>query len=171
MNRRRMIVNGMLVGVAVVVTGLLFPSLNRALAADTKKVLFFSKSSGFEHAVIKQKDGQPSFVEKILSEKAPKLGVEFTYSKDGSLFTPDYLSKFDAYVFYTTGELTAAGKDGNPPMSKEGKAAFLDAIKNGKGFVGIHSATDTFHTGETADTDTKGIRAWRYRNLGEKADP
>ena len=32
-------------------------------------------------------------------------------------------------------------------MSKEGKAAFLQAIHDGKGFVGIHSATDTFHSG------------------------
>src|SRR4051812_31014111 len=83
---------------------------NVASAADTKKVLFFSKSANFEHAVIKQKDGQPSFVENILAEKAPQLGVEFTFSKDGSLFTPEYLSKFDAYMFYTTGDLTAAGK-------------------------------------------------------------
>jgi hypothetical protein len=136
-----------------------------------RKVLFFSKSSNFEHAVIKQNDGQPSFVEKILSELGPKHAIEFTYSKDGSLFTPDYLAKFDAYMFYTSGDLLSAGKDGNPPMTPAGKTAFLDAIKNGKGFVGLHSATDTFHTDETAATDTSRARTWRYRNLGERADP
>ena len=31
-------------------------------------------------------------------------------------------------------------------MSKEGKQAFLDAIHNGKGFVGFHCASDTFHS-------------------------
>jgi hypothetical protein len=31
-------------------------------------------------------------------------------------------------------------------MSKEGKQAFLDAIHGGKGFIGMHSATDTFHS-------------------------
>jgi hypothetical protein len=30
-------------------------------------------------------------------------------------------------------------------MTPEGKAALLDAIAHGKGFVGTHSATDTFH--------------------------
>ena len=39
-------------------------------------------------------------------------------------------------MFYTTGEL---------PISEEGKKALLDFIKRGKGFVGIHSATDTFY--------------------------
>ena len=56
-------------------------------------------------------------------------------------------------------------------MTATGKAAFLDAIKNGKGFIGAHSATDTFHTGKTAETNTNQARTWRYRNLGEKADP
>ncbi len=74
-------------------------------------------------------------------------------------------------MFYTSGDLLSAGKDKNPPMTPEGKAAFLDAIHNGKGFVGVHSAADTFHTGETFQTDTNRPRTWRYRNLGEKADP
>ncbi len=145
-----------------------------AIAAETgrpRKVLFFSKSSNFEHAVIKRRDGQPSFVEKILAELGPKQGIEFTFSKDGSLFTPEYLAQFDAYIFYTSGDLLAAGKDGNPPMTAAGKAALLDAIKNGKGFVGTHSATDTFHTGETTETDTNRPRTWRYRNVGDQADP
>jgi type 1 glutamine amidotransferase len=136
-----------------------------------RKVLFFSKSSNFEHAVIKHTDGQPSFVEKILTELGPKHGIEFTFSKDGSLFSPEYLAKFDAYMFYTSGDLLSAGKDHNPPLSEAGKAALLNAISNGKGFVGVHSATDTFHTGETADTNTSGPRTWRYRNLGDRADP
>src|SRR2546423_4442625 len=94
-----------------------------------KKVLFFSKSSNFEHAVIKRKDGKPSFVEDLLAQLGPKHGVQFTFSKDGSLFTPEYLAQFDAYMFYTTGDLLSAGKDGNPPMTTAGKAAFLQAIE------------------------------------------
>jgi catechol 2,3-dioxygenase-like lactoylglutathione lyase family enzyme/type 1 glutamine amidotransferase len=140
-------------------------------ASRSKKVLFFSKSSGYEHAVIKLKDGEQGFAQKILAEIGPKHGIEFTFSKDGSLFSPEYLAQFDAFAFYTTGDLCAAGKDDNPPMSAAGKTAFLDAIHNGKGFVGIHSATDTFHTGETVETDTKQPRTWRYRHLGDKADP
>jgi uncharacterized protein len=112
-----------------------------------KKVLFFSKSSGFEHDMIKQTNGQMSKAEVILAELGKTNNIEFTFTKDGSLFTPENIAKYDVFCFYTTGDLTTPGKDNNPPMSKEGKAAFLEAIHNGKGFVGIHAATDTFHSG------------------------
>ncbi len=127
--------------------GLLVIATLLSSAADgTKKVLFFSKSSGFQHSVIKRNAGQPAYAEQVLKELGAKHGFEFTFSKDGSLFNPTYLVQFDAYFFYTTGDLTEAGTDKNPPMSTEGKQAFLDAIKGGKGFVGTHSATDTFHS-------------------------
>jgi type 1 glutamine amidotransferase len=136
-----------------------------------KKVLYFTKSSNFEHSVVKRFAGNPSWSEQSLAKEGPKHGIEFTFSKDGSLFSPEYLAQFDAFMFYTSGDLTAPGKDGNPPMSPAGKAALLDAIAAGKGFIGIHSATDTFHTGETAETDTNRARTWRYANNAEKADP
>jgi type 1 glutamine amidotransferase len=62
--------------------------------------------------------------------------------------------------------LTKPGTDKQPPMSPEGKAAFLEAIKNGKGFIGTHSASDTFHT--EPDSKPEGTR---YRNYGDKSDP
>jgi uncharacterized protein len=157
-------------GAATLGLGLAGWPLKSAAGTGTKKVLFFSKSSGYEHAVIKRKNGEPSFVEKILAEQGPKRGIEFTFSKDGSLFTPEYLAKFDAYYFYTTGLLTEPGTDKNPPMTPAGKAAFLDAIKQGKGFIGTHSATDTFHTNEGPEDGTSN-RAPRYHNYGAKADP
>ncbi len=147
--------------------------LGRTAVADItkpKKILFFSKSSGYEHSVIKAADGKPGFAQKILAELGPKHGIEYTFSKDGSLFTPEYLAQFDAYHFYTTGSLTDAGTDKNPPMTPEGKAAFLDAIKQGKGFIGTHSASDTFHTGESAE-GWKSKGPTRYQNFGADADP
>lgn len=137
-------------------------------AADSKphKILFFTKSSGYEHSVISWKDGKPSHAEKVLLELGSKNGWEFTFSKDGSLFSPDYLSQFDAVMFYTTGDLCSAGTDGNPPMTLEGKQALFDYVKAGHGFVGTHSASDTFHTNNESN---KGPD--RYRNHGENADP
>jgi type 1 glutamine amidotransferase len=167
MNRREMILR---TGATALGLGLTGWNLTAAARPKTKKVLFFSKSSGFEHSVIKRKDGEPSFAENILTELGPKHGIDFTFSKDGSLFTPEYLAKFDAYFFYTTGLLTEPGTDKSPPMTPAGKAAFLDAIKNGKGFIGTHSATDTFHTNEGPDANTKD-RSARYQNYGEEADP
>jgi type 1 glutamine amidotransferase len=137
--------------------------------APVKKVLFFTKSAGWEHSVIKRENGKPSWAENILSEQGPKHHIEFTFSKDGSLFTPEYLAGFDAIMFYTTGDLTVKGNDGNPAMTPEGKQALLDAIKHGKGFVGIHSATDTFHTNEPGGTNPDP--APRYQTFGDKADP
>lgn len=136
-----------------------------------KKVLFFSKSSGFEHSVIKRVTGNPSFAENVLKELGEKHNIEFTYSKDGSLFTPEYLAQFDAYFFYTTGDLTLARNDdkygdNEPPMTPAGKAALLKAIENGKGFIGTHSATDTFHSEGNKDHSNA-----RYANDGDKADP
>ena len=136
------------------------------LAVSTpRKILFFTKSSGYEHAVISWKDGKPSHSEKVLLELGKKNGWEFTFSKDGSLFTPEYLAQFDTVMFYTTGDLCSAGTDGNPPMTMAGKKALFDYVKSGKGFLGTHSASDTFHTANEA---VKGPE--RYKNHGDQAD-
>lgn len=56
------------------------------------------------------------------------------------------LAPYEAFLFFTSGNLTDAGTDNNPPMSLQGKEALLAAIRNGKGFIGVHSASDTFHS-------------------------
>ena len=131
-----------------------------AAPAPKKKVLFFSKSSGYEHDAIKLvwKNGKPGYAFAPLRELGEKNNIEFTLSKDGSLFTPEYLAQFDAFVFYTTGDLTLARNnakfgDDHPPMTAAGKAALLAAIAGGKGFVGLHCAADTFHSPGNKDDD------------------
>jgi uncharacterized protein len=131
-----------------------------------KKILFFSKSSGFEHDMIKEKDGQPSEAQVILTQIGKDNNFDFTFTKDGSVFTPENIAKYDAFFFYTTGDLTESGTDHNPPMSKEGKAAFLEAIHNGKGFIGSHCAADTFHSPSGHDGGPG-----RWQNDGDNADP
>src|SRR5205809_6315286 len=104
-------------------------SITAAFAADPapkKKILLFTKSSGFEHSVISWSKGQPSHAEKILAELGEKNGWEFTFSKDGSKFSKDYLNQFDAVFFYTTGDLTTPGTDKQPPMTAAGKQALFD---------------------------------------------
>ena len=134
--------------------------------AAPKKILYFTKSSGFEHSVISWKKGQPSWSEGILKQLGDKNGWEFTFSKDGSKFSKDYLAQFDAVFFYTTGNLLEPGTDGQPPMTAEGKQALFDYVREGKGFIGSHSASDTFHTDNEAN---KGPE--RFKNHGDKADP
>ena len=133
--------------------------------APKHKLLFFTKSSGYEHSAITWKNGRPSVAEKVLLDLGAKNGWEFEFSKDGSKFSKDYLGQFDAVFFYTTGDLCSPGTDGNPPMSTEGKQALFDFVRSGKGFVGTHSASDTFHT------DNESVKGpERYANHGEKAD-
>lgn len=150
------------------------PALPAGRAAEApvpKRILFFTKCSNYEHSVVKQRAGNPSFAAQVLAEEGAKRGIVFTFSKDGSLFSPEYLAQFDGYIFYTSGDLLSAGKDGNPPMTPAGKQALLDAVRGGKAFIGVHAAADSFHTGETAATNTSQPRTWRYRTLGKDADP
>ncbi|MEP2776163.1 MAG: ThuA domain-containing protein [Luteolibacter sp.] len=143
----------------------IFAGLTLAAQAVPHKILFFSKSSGYEHDVISWKNGQPSFAEKVFLEIGETEGWTFEFSKDGSKFSPEYLGQFDTVIFYTTGDLTKEGRDKQPPMTADGKQALLDYIKAGNGFIGLHCATDTFHTSKD------GKELSRYENHGENADP
>ncbi len=55
-------------------------------AGKKKSVLVFTKSSGFEHAVVKVKDGQPSVAEKTVRALGDKYGFDVTATKDGRVF-------------------------------------------------------------------------------------
>ncbi|HEY7300328.1 MAG TPA: ThuA domain-containing protein [Xanthobacteraceae bacterium] len=109
-----------------------------------RSILFFSKSSGFEHDPVKPQGRHPS-----LAERTPtaigRHGFEILATKDGRIFDGD-LARYDAFFFFTTGDLTETGTDGTPPMSANGKKRLLVAIRSGKGFIGVHSASDTFHS-------------------------
>ena len=94
------------------------------------KVLYLTHSAGFKHEVL-------PLSEQIFKQIGERSGAfEVTAKQDCSVLSGDGLKPYDAVVFYTTGEL---------PISDAQKAAFLDFIRSGKGFVGIHSATDTFY--------------------------
>lgn len=135
-------------------------------AAPKHRLLFFSKSSGFEHSVITWSNGRPSHAEKVFNELGTKHQWEFEHSKDGSKFSPEYLKGFDAVIFYTSGDLCSPGTDKQPPMTPEGKQALFDYVKAGGGFIGLHSSSDSFHTHNESQ---KGPD--RYVNHGKDADP
>jgi type 1 glutamine amidotransferase len=150
LNRRQLLIAS---GAAAIVGPGAWDRLCAANAtAETKRVLFFTKSAGFPHPVVTRKGDQLSHAERILTDLGKQHGFEVTCSKDGTLFDPDKIGQWDAFAFETTGDLTTPGTDKTPPMSQAGKQAFLDAIHNGKGFMGMHCATDTFHSqGNTID--------------------
>jgi type 1 glutamine amidotransferase len=146
MKRRQMLLN---TGAAAV--GLSLLPLGWTLAEDRprRRVLMFTKSAGFQHGVIARKDDKPAHAEKVFTLAARQQGIDIEATKDGTVFDSD-LDQYDAFLFYTTGDLTREGTDKQPPMSAEGKKRFLDAISAGKGFFGSHCASDTFHTPKDA---------------------
>jgi type 1 glutamine amidotransferase len=158
-NRRQMLLAS---GAALLGAGTLARTTLAGPKAAAKKVLFFTKSSGFQHSVIARKNGELGLCERVLAQVGKEHGFEVVPCKDGRVFEPDKIGEWDAFIFYTTGDLTTLGnaqQEGPAhPMSKDGKKAFLDAIAGGKGFVGLHSATDTFHShGDQVDPYIKMI--------------
>lgn len=108
------------------------------------RVLVYTHSAGFEHAVVRRPDpegatGAPaeSLVERTLrelAERAPDL--EAVVSRDPAWFDPERLATLDAVLFFTTGEL---------PLTEPRREALLAFVREGGGFVGVHSATDTLY--------------------------
>jgi uncharacterized protein len=140
LNRRELLIAG---GAAWLGIG----EMGRALAqpkGDTKRVLFFTKSSGFQHSVITRNGDKLAHAEQILTDIGKEHGFDVVASKDGRLFEPDQIGQWDVFAFETTGDLTTPGTDKSPPISADGEKALYDAIRSGKGFVGMHCATDTF---------------------------
>ena len=125
------------------------PDKPYAKPAKARKLLVFSVTNGFHHASIAT--GQLAF-----SELGKKTGAfETVVSNDLANFEADALKQFDAVCFLsTTGEVFSPGKEQlktmTPEQVKEAeaksdrlKANLMAFIKEGKGFVGIHSATDS----------------------------
>lgn len=110
-----------------------------------RKLLFFTKSASFEHSSIRREGDQLSHAERVLTELGKQHGFEVICTKDGRVFDSD-LEQYDAFMFYTTGDLTTAGKDGQPPMTAVGKKRLIDAVAGGKGFLASHCGSDTFHS-------------------------
>jgi hypothetical protein len=139
---------------------------HRLFSAPKKSLLVFTKSSGFEHDVVKRKDGKLSICETTVTELGAKNGFDVTCSKDGRIFDSKDFHAHQAVFFFTTGDLTEAGTDKNPPMSPAGKQTLLTSIEQGLGFVGCHAASDTFHT----QPDPKDLSN-RYIAHGAQSDP
>jgi len=118
--------------------------------AQAQRILYLTKSAGFEHEAVKRMDGKPAFSEEVLKQLADENGADITITKDASLINADNLKNYDLVIFYTTGDLTQPSADGRdePPMGPGGLQALTDWIKAGGGFLGYHAATDTWGTPE-----------------------
>jgi type 1 glutamine amidotransferase len=93
-------------------------------------VLYLTQSAAFAHSVVPHSEA----VLTRLAAASPQF--DLNVSRDASLLTAKTLSQYAAVVFFTTGEL---------PMNTGQRAALLSYVRAGGGFVGVHSATDTFY--------------------------
>jgi len=124
-NRLTLLVTLMMLGAAIS-----FLLLLPGFAKNKLRVLYLTQSKGFKHQVLPES-------EKVMQELGEKHGFEVTISQEADkAITPENLKNLDVIMFYTTGEL---------PLSAEQKTALLNFVKSGKGFIGTHSATDTFY--------------------------
>lgn len=132
------------------------------------RILLLTKSSGFEHSVIKHDDSGTSLVDRVMTEVAQGMGATITCTKDASLIQAESLKNYDVVVFYTSGDLRQVGTDGHPPMPPEGPDALLDWIRAGGGFVGFHAATDTFASGGGPPTPYIEMIGGEFQTHGEQ---
>lgn len=122
-----------------------------ASVAKPRKLLVFSATAGFRHASI-------ATGKVALTEMGKKTGAfETVVSDDLSNFDPAKIGQFDAICFLsTTQDVFALHPEELKNMSDEEKKAaeantqlrrksLIDFIESGKGFVGIHAATDTLY--------------------------
>jgi len=111
---------------------------------EPKKLLYYTRSVSAEHPPVVLLEHGESVSDRVLKKWGAKNQMEFVCTKDGTIFDGD-LDQFDGFVFYSAGDLDAeVSLDGAPPMSREGKAKMLEAVRNGKGFVGFHATSDSW---------------------------
>jgi uncharacterized protein len=105
------------------------PAAAPAKPEKPRKILILDKAESYQHDCIPVANA--AF--EILGEKTGAYTVVITHDK--TMLNPAKLAEFDAILFNNTTQLTFT-----PGEQK----ALLDFVKSGKGFIGIHAASDNF---------------------------
>lgn len=114
-------------GVAPIEGGTPAHDADAGKATAPLRVLAFSRTTAFRH------DAIPAAIDALGREAGPR-GWSVTASEDPALFSDAGLAAFDVVVFLlTSGDILDAAQ----------QAALERFIQRGKGWVGIHSASDT----------------------------
>jgi type 1 glutamine amidotransferase len=106
---------------------LVFICFITVFSVQSQEVLVFTKTAGFRHESIE-----------VDVDAIKKLGFENNFvvqhTEDATVFSKERLENIDIVIFLnTTGNI----------LNEEQEQQFEHFIKNGGGFVGIHSAADT----------------------------
>jgi type 1 glutamine amidotransferase len=119
------------------------PGAGPAKPRQPRKLLIYTRTLGFRHPSI------PVGV-KAISMMGAKTGAYAAYhSEDESDFEPGKLRAFDAVLMLnTTGDCLRPKGDNMQEVDKREemlKRSLVDFVAGGKGLLGIHAATDTYH--------------------------
>ncbi len=129
---------------AICVVGLLLVQVGTAAEkSDPIRILFVTQSAGFVHGVVKRDPDQPAQLAAAeialiqLGQQSGLFTVDCTQDCAAD-FTRENLQNYDIVAFYTTLDL---------PIAQEDLDYFLNdwLRQKGHGFLGFHSAGDTFH--------------------------
>jgi len=105
------------------------------------RLLMITQSAGFRHGSVNRKDAKLAPAEQAITELGIKSNLfRADCSQDCAKdFTKENLQNYDIVLFYTTGNL---------PIKPEDLDYFFKEwlTKKGHGFIGTHSAADTFHS-------------------------
>ena len=122
------------------------PARAQVKPAQARKLLVFGRCTGFRHGSIPY--GAAAF--RIVGETTGAF--EAVVSEDEAMFEPETLKQFDAVCMNnTTGELFLPKDVDKLPDAEKAEAqartarlrqSLLDFVRNGKGLVGVHAATD-----------------------------
>lgn len=106
---------------------LLVFNVDAIFGQDKSNILLFTKTTGFRHESI------PKGI-KTITGLLDSVGIRTVHTEDANYFCKDSLAKFDAVIFLnTTGDL----------FTEDQKRDFQSYIQSGKGYIGIHAASDT----------------------------
>jgi uncharacterized protein len=105
------------------------------------RVLMVTYSAGYQHDVVRRPTaGELSTAERVVADLGRRSGgfeVSHVSTRDDlERLTATSVRAHGAILFFTTGEL---------PIVAAVRQAIFQAVRDGGGFVGVHSATDTWY--------------------------
>jgi uncharacterized protein len=119
------------------------PDTAPAKPPQRRNLLIYTRTAGFRHSSI------PVGV-KAITMMGDRTGAYLAYhTEDESFFEPEKLKTFDAvFMLNTTGDCLRPKGGNNEDVKKreeELKNSLVDFVSGGKGLIGVHAATDTYH--------------------------
>ena len=123
------------------------PDKPYAAPRSMRHVLVIGRAVGWVHTSI-------PLAAKMVEYLGDKTGAWMTtITYDTAAITPETLKQYDAiFLSSTTGEFLDDPND--KAVTDLRRRALLDFVKGGKGLVGIHAATDSYHTNSPTLTGT-----------------